>query len=272
MNIALLLPDPERDADMAEDIASTLAHLGHEITGPFDLSYGRTQTYEPPVRSLMISRGSVPLVSYLKAITLGHTLAAPPIHTLAILDHPLHWRRLLERVGVPLGRSVVLEASHDPRRDPQVSVLGFPLLVSEMSSSTEGPPRQAWDREELWEAVTEIRKRSPDVLLVSTPSGTMATWFTGIGTDEPISAGQAVLDADRRKLSLELVNHTKRLMELAGPCRIDLAWERDQLTLSKISHVTDLSRIGEAFQAVGGDYTSFVGGIVGQAFGRRGRI
>jgi hypothetical protein len=144
--------------------------------------------------------------------------------------------------------------------------LGFPLVVSSLAPAAEETRREAWDREELWQAVSEVRKRSKTVLLAREPSGTMVTWFTGIDSNGPMLATDTVLSDAHRKLSLDLVNHTSQLMELAGPCRIDLVWELDRLFLHKISHVTDLGKEGAAFRARGGDYASFVAEIVEQAF------
>jgi hypothetical protein len=269
MKIAVLLHDAERDGDMAQDIASTLGNLGHEVLTPIDLYCESVSLGTPSELSLMLSREPVPLLHYLKAIAFGHNLAAPPIHTLALLDHPVHWRRVLERVGVPLGRYVLLDGSQDPRRDPLVSVLGFPLLALSMSLAPPRMSRQARDREELWDAVSDIRRTSEQVLLVREPSGLAVSWLTGIDTGGPILASRVGLDEPHRKLSMELVKHTNRFMELVGPCCIELVWERDQLSLNTISHVTDLSRNGDAFLATGDDYTSFMAGIVEQAFRTR---
>ena len=268
MKIAILLPHAERDRDMARDAASALVDLGHEVPTPIDLCSVSPST--PVDLSLVVSSEPVPLLPYLKALSFGHNLAAPPIHTLVLLDHPVHWRRVLERVGVPLGRAVLLDASQDPRRDPQASVLGFPLVALSTSLTPPRLWRRARDREELWQAVNEIRRTSEQVLLVREPSGVAGSCFTGIDAGGPILTSRSELDEPHRKLSLQLVKHTSRLMELAGPCRIELVWEGHQLYLTTIAHVTDLGKNGDAFQATGGDYVSFVARLVEQAIGEIG--
>lgn len=191
----------------------------------------------------------------------GVRMACPPLHTLAVLDHPLHWRRVLEREGAPVSPWLLLGADVDVSREPKVSVLGFPLRVSPaLAGSAES--MVAHDREELAAAASALAN-CRGVIVQRCSHGDVVPVYTGLSIDGPVPG--LILDHGRATLTLGLARHIQFVLELAGPCALTMVWERGRLLLDDIGLIADLGPQGSAFGAMGGSYPAFVERVVAAA-------
>lgn len=237
--------------------ATALRDLGHSLTIA-SISSLRQALDESAARGadLVFFDGfpRIPLHMVCSPSLDGVRVAAPPVHTLALLDHPVHWRRVLEREGVPVSAWLHVGADVDVGRDPRVSVLGFPLRVSRaLPGVAESEP--AGDRDALCAMAAALR--NPRGLVVErSPQGEEVAVFTGIAASGPVVSGS--LQEDQVSLTLSLARHIERMLELAGPCEMAMTWERSRLWLQHVKPLGDLGPDGPAHRSVGGDYVSFV--------------
>lgn len=253
MRIVLCIPQ-ERGQEFAE-VRRALADLGHHVS-VIPLSPGvwedlsRVET--PDVALLQgVETLDVGLILVLASARLR--VAAPPLHTLVLLDHPLHWRRVAEREGIPLPPWLWLAAGEDASRDARVSVLGFPLRVSSAHPGSGGGV-VAWDREEL--AMAQAQVRGPDGVLVERQvEGEQVVAFTGLERGRVVLS--TPLDEVRARLTCDLAGHVQRIFQLTGPCAIEMVWERSRLMVTRV-WIPDLGPSGLAAQSVGVDYPAFL--------------
>ncbi|MCU0611114.1 MAG: hypothetical protein MUE60_04925 [Candidatus Eisenbacteria bacterium] len=258
MHIAVMIPS--ESANFSHFIAALRA-LGHEVA-PLVLPLDHDGPIAPLPKGIDMAfvQGFTHL-GFRLACALsdaGFPVATPPLHTRALLDHPLHWRRVLEREGVPVSPWLLLDSATDVGRDPRASVLGFPLRVSRVRV---GVPEciLVADRDELHAAGAMLR--GPRGILVERcAQGDATPVFTGVSVSGPVSGVR--LDEVRAALTTGLSLHVQRVLELAGPCVLDMVWERDRLLLEGVRLDADCGRDGDAHQAAGGEYDSFVAGVL----------
>ena len=255
MHVAMIVP-----ADVAEEplpFAATVRDLGHRIV---TLSVSPLSGAIDPSTMRGLDLAFVqgyPHISLGLACALaesGIRTAMPPLHTMALLDHPLHWRRVLEREGVPVSPWLRVGPAADLGRDPRVSVLGFPVRVLRVRPGAIECELAA-DRDQL--AAAGSRLGGPRGVIVERyPGGDLLRVFTGLTVAGPLL--DTASEDGRSVLTLGLARHIEHALELAGPCVLTMAWERGGLVLESIQLVGDLGPEGAAFRAAGGEYRAFV--------------
>jgi len=188
--------------------------------------------------------------------------ALPPFHTLALLDHPLHWRRVLERESVSVLRWVTVDQGRDPGRDTRVSVLGFPLTITPISHGNSGLKKKAYDRDELANHIASLRDEAETMLISRAPEEGFVDVYDGFKPHEQIFRSDFSLTPDMGRLSRSLVSHIAEVMELRGPIKIRLVWEQNRLFLESIEPVLDIFENSNAHRALGTGYDRFLHGII----------
>ncbi|MBN1425371.1 hypothetical protein JXA88_12525 [Candidatus Fermentibacteria bacterium] len=264
MNIAVVGPLDEESSGSLP-FAKALRENGHDaVYVGVSPRQGRIEHHLVRDVDLAFFQGfpRLPLCLACALASQGVRMACPPLHTLALLDHPLQWRRVLEREGAPVRPWLLVGPGVEVSREPRVSVLGFPLRVTPPVPGS-SKAMVVNDREELL-AAASVLGGSRGIIVQRCAQGEVVSVFSGIRAERRLQG--ADLDEERAALVQGLASHIEWVLELAGPCVLSMVWEQGRLLLEDIALVGDLGPQGPAFGASGEKrYPRFVHNVVDMA-------
>jgi len=256
MKIGIDVLDDDIRVEAVLSLCEILESMGHEPRRAVDIA-----EWNPDMVFSIAGKLSYPMLIS-RQIETNLPFVLPPYHTLALLDHPLYWRRMLERESVPVIGWVTIGPDRDPGRDTRVSVLGFPLSIRPISPGVSTVMKKAHNREELVAHVKSSWGEASTALISREPEEGLLRVYHGFVSGEYIFRSQIDLSPDMDRLSRSLVAHIAEVLELRGPVEIVLVWEQNRLFLKSIEPVLDIFENSDAHRALGTEYSEFLNGII----------